>query len=133
MKRLLLGLLVVPALCLAVSEASASWSICGQSSCSYSFHSPRVWFGFDCCGKCCPPGPAPVQGAPAAAGPVAPVTPWFDQFPPPHGHTQAPVAAPAMTQAPAAAPTTLPVSYQTGAGYAPSASGYQVPSYWYGR
>lgn len=62
--------------------------------------------------------------------PVAAPTPWFNQFPAPAPTAQAPAHIPA----PAAAPTTLPVSYQTGAGYAqPAQGGYHIPSYWYGR
>src|SRR5262245_52422455 len=47
MKRILFAaLLALPALGLIVTDASANWSICGQKSCSYSFQSPRFWFGF---------------------------------------------------------------------------------------
>jgi hypothetical protein len=134
-KKIVLGLFALPILALAAGSADANWSICGQNSCTYSFHSPRVWFGFDCCPAGCPapyarpgvPAAAPV-GVPAAPGAAA--TPWFNQFPPPHA--QAPVAVPAP--APVAAPTAVPVSYSTGARQAqPTASSYQVPSYWYGR
>lgn len=142
MKKLLLGLLVLPALTLAVSDASASWSICGQSSCSYSFRSPRFWMGFDCGNPpCCQGGAGYGYGAPATGVPAAPVAPaaaapipWFNQFPPQHPHAQAPIAAPAPIQAPAPAPTTLPASYQTSIGsYAPNSGSYQIPAYWYGR
>lgn len=136
MKKLFLGLLVLSALGLALNEASASWNICGQKSCSYSFTSPRLWFGFDCCPPSCP-GPVARPGAPAAAVPVAPAAPWFNQYPPPVPHAQAPAAAPALTPVPVAAPTTLPASYQmggNGSGYANNyGTSYQVPSYWYGR
>jgi len=126
----LVAILALPMLALVAGSADASWSICGQSSCTYQFHSPRVWFGFDCCAPGCCPAPAGHAGAPAAAMPVAAPTPWFNQFPAPAPTAQAPAHIPA----PAAAPTTLPVSYQTGAGYAqPAQGGYHIPSYWYGR
>lgn len=116
-KFLFAALLALPALGLAISDASASWSICGQKSCSYSFHSPRVWFGFDCCAPGCPPQ-YPAHGP--AAAPAGPAVP----------------AAPAgKPEAALAAPTTQPASYQYAAPsyYTPANYGYAVPSYWYGR
>lgn len=116
MKKIIFAaLLALPALGLAISDASASWSICGQKSCTYQFHSPRVWFGFDCCAPGCPAPCAAPAAAPLPAGPAIPA---------------------ARPEAALAAPTTQPASYQLPAAgyYAPAQqNAYAVPSYWYGR
>lgn len=120
MKRILFAaLLALPALGLVVTDASANWSICGQKSCSYSFQSPRFWFGFDCG---CPPG---CPGAYAPAVPHAPVAPLPAAPAVPAARPEAAQAAPATTQA---------ASYYYAAPnyYAPTGN-YAVPSYWYGR
>jgi hypothetical protein len=111
-KFLFAAVLALPVLALAIEDASAGWNICGQKSCSYSFNSPRFWFGFDCG---CPQGcAAPAAPYAAPAGPALP------------GKPEAAVVAPMTTQ---------PASYQVPAAgyYAPAQANYAVPSYWYGR